>query len=437
MGKAPRITNRERVLLALADAPTFEDQYELPRRFSQAGLMQRLGMAQSHVSRALNELIEENLLTHRRRRVVGERRRVTAYSLSENGIDKVSDLIDEIESAEVLTHGKEGTLEQVEIRSLVDRWERGGARKVPDALAMAELLRAAESHDGLPLLEHPPEVTVDGGETDLSSEAIGLHLELAELRRSQGDLTAAIDHLGRAAGLHRKRGNSVGEARCQLAAASLGAPLESPSSTIEAVMSIRDDAERLDASLMLFDALLGKSPEEASELIAGLDATNPEVMLRLAEEELRRGGTPSLSEVPEILVGADSLRQALWSANRARLQCRIANHSGLGWPVPLEVEQALGDIGPQSRQPHSLLFGELTIAHVRNPVVSEDERTRLLESAWEFGCPLPTIGHIGFQLAALVSSAEALIILQRLQQRFEAVGDSNGAAVCAGRIERL
>ena len=437
MGKAPRITNRERVLLALADAPTFEDQYELPRRFSQAGLMQRLGMAQSHVSRALNELIEENLLTHRRRRVVGERRRVTAYSLSENGIDKVSDLIDDIESAEVLTHGKEGTLEQVDIRSLVDRWERGGARKVPDALAMAELLRTAELHDGLPLLEHPPEVTTEGGEADLSSEAIGLHLELAELRRSQGDIHAAIDHLGRAADLHRKRGNAAGEARCHLAAASLGAPLESPTSIIEAVSSIRDDAERLDASLMLFDALLGKSPEVASELLGALDGNNPEVKLRLAEEELRRGRTPTLTDIPETLPGADALRQALWSANRSRLQCRVANQTGLGWPVPLEVEQALGEIGPQSRQPHSLLFGELTLAHVRNPVLGEDEHRRLLESAWEFGCPLPTIGHIGFQYAALVSSAEALVIMQRLQQRFESVGDLSGAAVCAGRIERL
>ena len=437
MGRAPRITNRERVLLALADAPTFEDQYELPRRFSQVGLMKRLGMAQSHVSRALNELIEENLLTHRRRRVVGERRRVTAYSLSENGIDKVSDLIDEIESAEVLTPGKEGTLEQVEIRSLVERWERGGARKVPDALAMAELLRAAEVHDGLPFLEHPPEVTSDGGETDLSSEAIGLHLELAELRRSQCDIDAAIDHLGRAAALHRKRGNPGGEARCQLAAASLGAPLESTSSIIETVSSIRDDAERSDASLMLFDALLGSSPDEATNLLADLDASNPEVILRLAEEELRRGDTPSLAEIPEILVDSDHLRQSLWTASRARLRCRVAHQTGLGWPVPLKVEQALVEIGPQSRQPHSLLYGELTLAHIRNPIISEDERRRLLESAWEFGCPLPTIGHIGFQLASLLSSAEALIILQRLQQRFESVGDSNGVAVCVARMERL
>ncbi len=72
MGGAPRITNRERVLLALVDAPDFHDQYELPRRFSQVGLSQRLGMAQSHVSRALNVLIEEGLLTHKRKRVIGE-----------------------------------------------------------------------------------------------------------------------------------------------------------------------------------------------------------------------------------------------------------------------------------------------------------------------------------------------------------------------------
>ena len=83
MGGAPRITNRERVLLALEDAPDFQDQYELPRRFSQVGLSQRLGMAQSHVSRALNTLMEEGIITHKRKRVVGERRRVTTYYLSD------------------------------------------------------------------------------------------------------------------------------------------------------------------------------------------------------------------------------------------------------------------------------------------------------------------------------------------------------------------
>ena len=71
MDKAPRITNRERVLLALEDAPQYDAQYEVPRRFSQRGLSQRLDMAQSHVSRAIKDLLGDELISQRRRRVTG------------------------------------------------------------------------------------------------------------------------------------------------------------------------------------------------------------------------------------------------------------------------------------------------------------------------------------------------------------------------------
>jgi len=436
MGGAPRITNRERVLLALVDAPDFQDQYELPRRFSQVGLSQRLGMAQSHVSRALNILIEEGLITHKRKRVVGERRRVTTYSLSGDGIEQLHDLIEDIERADVLTLGDEGTLEQIELRKLVNGWTRRGGQQYPDALSLAELLREAPIHDGLPLLESPPEA-VRPESDDLSSEAIGLHLELAELRRGQGDLNSALDHLDRAAKLHNKRGNPLGQVRCVLAAASLGAQIENPAALITAVENIREPAEKMDASLMLHDALLSSSPESAATLLLELPIDHPEVVLRQAELALRKGEKVSLSEIPKSLPGVTGIRQDLWSVSYLRIQCRIASITGIGWPIPTEVDTALASINNSSKQSHPMLYGELTLAHIKNPIFEMDERKRLLQAAWDMQPPLPTIGHIGFQLASLLSSAEAMILLLNLQQKFKLIGDESGVAVCNNKLESL
>ncbi len=437
MGGPPRITNRERVLLALVDAPDFQDQYELPRRFSQVGLSQRLGMAQSHVSRALNILIEEGLITHKRKRVVGERRRVTTYSLSSDGIDQLHELIESIEMADVLTLGEEGTLEQIELRQLVDKWTRRGGQQYPDALSLTDLLREATIHDGLPLLEAPPAGVSSASDEDLSSEAIGLHLELAELRRSQGDLASALEHLDRAARLHHKRGNPLGQVRCVLAAASLGAQVENPTVLIDAVATIREPTEKMDACLMLHDAILSSVPDSAANLLNDLPNGHPEVLLRQAEAALRKGESVSLSDIPKSLPGATGLRQDLWAISYLRLQCRVASMTGTGWPIPMEVDSALVTISNDSKQPHSMLYGELTLAHLRNPVLGVEERKRLLQAAWDMQPPLPTIGHIGFQLASLLPSADAIILLINLQQKFQSMGDESGVAVCNKKLESL
>lgn len=253
MGRMPRVTNRERVLLALEEAREHAERYEVPRRFSQVGLAGRLGMAQSHVSRALKGLDDEALLTSERRRVSGERRRVMAYGLTEKGQDIASDLFDELHAVEILTEGEDGTLDLLECESLFSRWRRKGWRSPADALALTDLLRSVEQHDGHPRMDVPPELHSVDESADLSSETIGLHLELADLRRSQDDDEGAIEHLHRAAELHRKRGSIAGEARCLLAAATLGAELEEPLRFLPAVEGIRDHALRIDSLLILHD----------------------------------------------------------------------------------------------------------------------------------------------------------------------------------------
>lgn len=437
MGATPRITNRERVLLALEDSPQFADQYEIPRRFSQVGLAHRLGMAQSHVSRALSSLLKEGLLLQKRNRVVGERRRVTTYSMSDEGLDSVRDLISEIEHSTVLTTAEDGTLEQVELSHLVERWARKGGKRFPDALSMADLLRESELYDGLPRLESPPDVQIDTPEEDLSSEAIGLHLELAELRRSQGDINAVIDHLGRAANLHFKRGNASGQVRCLLAAASLGAPVTNPQSMIDVVSAIHDPVEKFDSQLMLYDVLASQSNSAAGQVLLSLSNEHPQVQLRLGQVRLRTGEAVNFDDLPEELPGASPLRQSLWLASLLRLKCQFAGRDGSGWPIPSRVEATLSEIGADSRHPHPQLFGELVLSHIVNPVIDNDAKTGMLQSAWEMQPSLPTAGHIGFQLSDFVSKAESMMILIRLQQLFTAAGDLQGADICGKKLDAL
>jgi DNA-binding MarR family transcriptional regulator len=276
MGRAPRITNRERILLALEDAHEYETRYEIPRRFGQRGLAQRLEMAQSHVSRAINGLLEEDLVIAGRRRVAGEKRRVNAYSLTERGVDRLSDLIAALNDTTVLISGVDGTLEQHPLRSIAaDLANNYGSI---DSLGMADLLRDAEIHDGMPLLSSATlpaglgsggmAVGFDGNfsdsdvESDLSAEAIGLHLELVEMHVAAGRAGQAIEHLERAARLHRLRGSSEGEARCLLATAAMGATIDSEalSSGLEAVA---DSVVRIRLSIELHQHWAAQGVEDA------------------------------------------------------------------------------------------------------------------------------------------------------------------------------
>ncbi len=435
MGKPPRITNRERVLLALQDAPDHIDQYEVPRRFSQPGLTQRLGMAQSHVSRALTQLLDEGLLTQKRKRVVGERRRVTTYSLSEKGMEKVRELASDIDSSEVLTTGVEGDLIQVELGKLIEEWVRAGDRSYPDALSKAELIRSATSHDGM-LLVDSPNSGEGSEEADLSSETIGLHLELAELKRSQGDLRTAIDHLGRAADLHRKRGNPPGEARCILAAATLGGQVSEPESLVDSVMQLKDEGQRMDSLLTLFDLILHRNPTLADGLLDTLDTSHPPVALRSAEAAVLRGETVDMELIPVDWPDISDEERAIWIANRIRVHCMVAHSKGAGWPIPSAVTEALQGIGDAAPHRHPMLFAELTLAHVRNPVIPEDDLRDALQEAWAMRPPLPVAGHVGFQLASMLIPAEALVVLIELQRLFNDAGDVKGSRICAEWIER-
>ena len=158
-----RPSNSDRVLLSLHGCQEHLDRYEYPRRFSQRGLVERLGIAQSHISREVKGLVDDGFIIAERRRVANERRRVTAYILTERGIDAVEALHSTIVHREVLHRSPDGELARTMLGQLMPKLH---------PLELANVLKQASVHDGLPLIEAATEG--DEGELDLSSETIGL-----------------------------------------------------------------------------------------------------------------------------------------------------------------------------------------------------------------------------------------------------------------------
>jgi DNA-binding MarR family transcriptional regulator len=436
----PRITNRERILLALEDARNHFEQYEVPRRFSQPGMASRLSMAQSHISRAISKIGDEGLLKQERRRVFGERRRINAYTLTERGADVVFDLVRAMKSAAVLSPGPEGTLEQSSLLDLLNAWESDGSwRRPADGLGLADLVRSAEIHDGMPMFGAPPDAEIEVEVDDLSSETIGLHLELADLRQSQGDLPGSINHLERAANLHRKRGSTLGEIRCLLAAHTLGRPLGSSEKMVEALAGMRNKQARLDSAMMLYDAIsaTGGDLSSITELLVATNAEHPEVAIRCYEATLLAGIAGNFGGFDEILDTTDARRSAIWNANLLRVRCLAASRDLANWPEPGRIEAALDGISPNGAAARPALAAQLVLAALPHPIIDNNTGKQLLGEVWQMPLPMPQKGHIGFQLSALQNPAEAMVTLTRLQTAFEAANDAKGIEVCQARISLL
>ncbi len=420
----PRITNRERVLLALEDANEYADRYEVPRRFSQSGLAGRLEMAQSHVSRAINRLSDENLLRSERRRVAGERRRVMAYALTEKGQYEADSLHRELLSSDILTTAEDGTLELKSAKELFGQWERRGWNRPADGLGVADLLRTSEQHEGHPRIDAPPTQVIEP-EADLSSETIGLHLELANLRRAQHDIPGAIDHLKRAAELHRVRGSKSGEARCLLAAVTLGAVVEEPERMLPAIDKMKNHSLKLDSLLIVHDAMSvrGNVLDEVTKRLEKLDSNHPEVLLRRYEASLSAGQAGPMQNFPP--------HSSIFAANVMRVRCLAAIQGHEKWPESNEI------LSVQSAHKQPTLAAALALAASNHPNISDAQITELLGRAWELKPPLPLMGHVGFRLASHQDDDTASMTLEILSAAFESAGDSRGMDVCSSRIADL
>lgn len=215
-----RLTQADRFLVALQDAHQHLASFEMPARFSQNGLSDRLGMAQSHISRATKSLFSNGLITKQKRRVAGEVRRVNTYIPTERGIERIDELLDNVISQEVFTPGKDGLLKRMSYGDLLNDWRVQQIATPYDALGISDLLHQAPIHENLPLLE--TEAIFDNEfsdmEADLASETIGYLLELATLQKNSGQFSKAFSSLNRASQLHRQRGSPSGEITCLIAA---------------------------------------------------------------------------------------------------------------------------------------------------------------------------------------------------------------------------
>ncbi|RLF67211.1 MAG: hypothetical protein DRN57_05965 [Thermoplasmata archaeon] len=85
MGKRIALTVDERVILHLYEFIPFEEDFEAPDGITQAGIAKGVGIERKHVPRAVNKLINDNLLESRVSHVKGGRQRKKVYYLTFEG----------------------------------------------------------------------------------------------------------------------------------------------------------------------------------------------------------------------------------------------------------------------------------------------------------------------------------------------------------------
>lgn len=393
-----RPSNKDRFLLSLSGSQEYLDRYEYPRRFSQRGLVQRLEMAQSHISRTVKGLVDDGLIISQRRRVANERKRVTAYLLTDKGIDLTKVLNRELRQREVLFRSEDGELARATIADLFPDIE---------ALEVANLLKRAEVHDGMLIVDSP--ANVDEGDLDLSSETITLLVELAELRMSQGQTNEAAKGLRRAAILHRRQGNSIGEVKCLLNAAGLDGALEDVKHTWKMMK---------DSGLEIYSG---------DELLTIWSHLDDEEMIEHCPPHIRSYilcslGRKNIDDVP-ISIDGNAKQNAIWRGKRLSLELD-RSRGGISDIDEEEVMEVISDLSHgQTSRPE--LVADIALKH---------SSERALKAAWELDLSSESAGHVGFSL--FLKNGETSI-LKILMERFKAEGDSTGIEVCKRLLSRV
>lgn len=392
-----RPSNKDRFLLSLSGSHEYLDRYEYPRRFSQRGLVQRMEMAQSHISRTVKGLVDDGLIISERRRVANERKRVTAYLLTDKGIDLTEMLFKDLQEREILYRSQDGELARSTIAELYPELE---------ALEVANLLKRAEVHDGMLLVDSPE--SNDEEYLDLSSETITLLVELADMKMSQGHSTDAATGLRRAATLHRRQGNNIGEVKCNLNAAGLDGRL--------------DDAEHI-WKLMKNSGLERYSGDELLTIWSHLD---DEEMIQHCPPYIQAYilcslGRCEIDEVPKSIEG-NALQNAIWRGKRLSLELDSIGDSGS--IDDEEVMEVIFDLSKgQASRPE--LVADIALKH---------STENALKAAWSLELSTESAGHIGFSLF-LKNGDES--ILKSLMKRFETENDSAGVEVCKRLLSRV
>ena len=383
-----RPSNRDRFLLSLLGSEEYHDRFEYPRRFSQRGLIERLGMAQSHISRTVKTLLDEKLIISERRRVANEVKRVVAYRLSEKGIIEVENLKASLAERIILYSNEDGELS----RATVSEYLRG-----KDALTWATILKNAESHDGMLVIKDSEEEDIE--ELNISSETITLLIELADLKMNQGNSKEAAEDLRRAAILHKRQGNNLGEARCILTAAGLDGVISDPKRTLELVKKC------------------GVLSFSADEILTMWSNIHEKEIIQLSPEHIQQYircsiGEIPLSMVPESIDGS-ALQNVLWRGKRLSLQLDLSPES----VDDTEVMEVLNELSTgQASRPE--MVADIALKHGQESS---------LQAAWKLDLSVNSAGHVGFSLYNLNGDKG---ILQTVLSLFSEVDDKVGIEVC-------
>ena len=95
------LTTEERVLLYLTDYRNMEERFEVPFALTQKAIAFAAGIQRKHVSRYLDQLAKEGLVTERKAHVESQRQRMLVYYLSPLGWRRAMEIKGHLESLTV------------------------------------------------------------------------------------------------------------------------------------------------------------------------------------------------------------------------------------------------------------------------------------------------------------------------------------------------
>ncbi|UCH89646.1 MAG: hypothetical protein JSV49_03075 [Thermoplasmata archaeon] len=114
-----RITVPKRIMLLLYDNRKYADSYDVPEVVTQTGIASELNLRQNHVSRALTELLSDELIFSRSSHVKGAIRKRKVYFLTQKGVTIVRDIMDELSLKTILVHTTDGELRELSLERVL------------------------------------------------------------------------------------------------------------------------------------------------------------------------------------------------------------------------------------------------------------------------------------------------------------------------------
>lgn len=95
------LTSKERILLYLSDFLHMDDRYELPQDLIQEAISYCTGVQRKHLSKYLDDLLQESMIVERKAHIQGVKQRMNGYYLTSTGFSKANEIRDKISQIQV------------------------------------------------------------------------------------------------------------------------------------------------------------------------------------------------------------------------------------------------------------------------------------------------------------------------------------------------